>query len=266
MPGQNTCFIIARVFGGSVENARLSDILEAVEWVVKKGANVINLSLGGVMFSTTANALYSNIRNAGALVISASGNDGSSTRSYPASYSSVLSVGAIDAKGAHAVFSQHNDQVDLVAPGAGILSTVPRGLGSITTVTVDGTDVAVSGSIMANSVLPPQATGVSGSLVNCPNLGSDTCFPPNGSYGGHICIIERGEITFEVKALNCERGGGVAAVVYNNIEGVVAGTLETPTQVKIPVVGLSRDDGVALLERVGDTVSLNSQDGVSIKY
>jgi len=83
LPGQNTCFIIARVFGGSVENARLSDILEAVEWVAEKGANVINLSLGGPSFSTTANALYAKIRKSGALVVSASGNDGSSGRMYP---------------------------------------------------------------------------------------------------------------------------------------------------------------------------------------
>lgn len=154
------------------------------------GANVINLSLGGAQFSTTANALYSQIRDSGVLVISASGNDGSSQRSYPASYSSVVSVGAVDAQSNHASFSQHNSDVDLAAPGAGILSTVPRGLGlgSITTVAVSGTDKAFSGSIMGESVLPPSPSGSSGTLVECPNKGAGTC---STSSGGHICIIER---------------------------------------------------------------------------
>jgi len=200
-PTTGFCFVIARVFGQSVENARLSDILDAVEWVAEQGAHVINLSLGGAQFSSTANNLYEKIRkgdggryygnHGGTLVVSAAGNDGTSDRSYPASYTSVMSVGAVDADKKHASFSQHNDSVDVVAPGAGILSTVPRGLGSITTVGVDGTDVAVSGAIMGESVLPPEPNGISGILVECPGLGEDTCPGVNAFSTGHICIIAR---------------------------------------------------------------------------
>jgi len=71
-----------------------------------------------------------------------------------------------------------------------------------------------------------------------------------------------GEITFEEKARSCEAGGGAAVLIYNNVPGVVAGTLDTPTQVNIPVAGITQEDGIALLQGgLGKTVTLNSQDG-----
>ena len=45
--------------------------------------------------------------------------------SYPASYTSVVSVAAVDAAGVVADFSQKNSAVELAAPGVGILSTTP---------------------------------------------------------------------------------------------------------------------------------------------
>lgn len=58
---------------------------------------------------------------------SAAGNDGNDMYRYPASYSSVVSVGAVDATKVVGWFSQRNDQVNLVAPGVDIFSTVPGG-------------------------------------------------------------------------------------------------------------------------------------------
>merc|ERR1712157_364430 len=58
----------------------------------------------------------------GILNIAASGNDGNSDKSYPASYDHVMSVGAVDSSHKIADFSQHNDQVDISAPGVGIKS------------------------------------------------------------------------------------------------------------------------------------------------
>ncbi|KAJ3416216.1 hypothetical protein HDV05_002506 [Chytridiales sp. JEL 0842] len=57
------------------------------------------------------------------LVVAAAGDSGNNQFWYPASYSSVISVGAIDANRNLAPFSHRNSEVDLVAPGVSVYST-----------------------------------------------------------------------------------------------------------------------------------------------
>lgn len=92
------------------------------------GANVINMSLGcsgrRCASSTESNA-FADLERAGMLSVAAAGNAGNTSLSYPASYSSVVSVAAVDQNERHASFSQRNSQVELAAPGVAVLSTVP---------------------------------------------------------------------------------------------------------------------------------------------
>ena len=116
---------IGRALDG--ENAGYeSDILEAVEGCVQNGAKVINLSFGGTSSSRTASRYYRDLFDEGLLLVAAAGNSGSSELVYPAAYPSVISVGAVDASEKRARFSECNSQVELVAPGVRILSTVPN--------------------------------------------------------------------------------------------------------------------------------------------
>ena len=48
---------------------------------------------------------------------------------YPAAYPSVIAVGAVDATGKRADFSQTGSFLSLVAPGVGVASIGPRGAG-----------------------------------------------------------------------------------------------------------------------------------------
>ncbi len=57
--------------------------------------------------------------------MAAASNDGNHTMASPASYDSVISVSATDIDNLIADFSNQNPQVELVAPGVGVLSTVP---------------------------------------------------------------------------------------------------------------------------------------------
>ena len=50
------------------------------------------------------------IFNQGVLLVAAAGNDGNSGYGYPASYSSVMSVAAVDSSNRRASFSQFNDE------------------------------------------------------------------------------------------------------------------------------------------------------------
>ena len=100
---------------------------KCVEWCQENGADVISMSLGGGGFSQTASDIYKAIfENDGVLVVAAAGNSGPGEVGYPASYDSVLSVGAVDSNKNIAGFSQTNDQVELVAPGVAVKSTQPN--------------------------------------------------------------------------------------------------------------------------------------------
>lgn len=98
-------------------------VAEGVRAAVDRGANIINLSLGGSGYSQTLQeatdyALANNV-----LVIAASGNTGDSTVNYPAGNPNVLGVGATDQNDQVADFSTYNGTVDVSAPGVDIAST-----------------------------------------------------------------------------------------------------------------------------------------------
>ena len=114
---------IVKVFGRG--GAATSTIIRGFQECVSAGANVVNMSLGGGGYSRTFNDVISRAYNQGVLVIASAGNDGNSVKNYPASYPSVMSVAAVDSRNRKASFSQFNDQVDIAAPGVGVLSTVP---------------------------------------------------------------------------------------------------------------------------------------------
>ncbi len=68
-------------------------------------------------------------RTGGAVVIAAAGNEGSTRRSYPAAenVAGLLAVAANGPNDRLAPFSSYGDWVDIAAPGAEIVSTVPGG-------------------------------------------------------------------------------------------------------------------------------------------
>jgi len=90
------------------------------------GADVINLSLGGHQLGPIVERQIRALTDADIVVVAAAGNDASTEARYPAAYSDVLSVGAIDgATGAAATFSNHGSWIDVVAPGVDLVSTYP---------------------------------------------------------------------------------------------------------------------------------------------
>jgi len=113
--GETVCWIIARVFQSVNDKAIMSDILEGVEWVVEKGARVVNLSLGGGGFSQAHDAFFQDLYDKGVVVVAAAGNDGTSEYVYPASYQTVLSVGAVTSSNGPASFSNFNSAVNVCA-------------------------------------------------------------------------------------------------------------------------------------------------------
>jgi subtilisin family serine protease len=107
------------------------DIADAMAYAARRGARVVNVSLGGAGHSQ---AMLDAICGApDTLFVVAAGNDGTNVDQepfYPCAYAAanVICVAATDARDALASFSNRGaGAVDLAAPGAQILSTVPGG-------------------------------------------------------------------------------------------------------------------------------------------
>jgi serine protease len=243
---------IIKVFdGANCGWSYASDLVDALNRCVAAGAHVVNMSLGGSFSSRAEESAFSNAYANGVLSIAAAGNDGTTRMSYPASYDAVVSVAALDASKVVAGFSQKNDAVELAAPGVQVLSTVPWKDENL--VTVGGT--RYTGGRMEGG---GRSSGVSGSLV-----GGGLC-DGVGSWSGRVVLCERGAISFAEKVRNVRSGGGVAAVIYNNVPGLFLGTLGNDVS-PIPVISLSQEDGQHLmatsLGATGTVVSWREQPG-----
>ena len=104
------------------------------------------------------------------------------------------------------------------------------------------TSLSVSGKSYESGPFTFSPSGdASGALVDC-GIGDQACSDAQDK----ICLIERGEINFSVKAENCEAAGGVGVVIYNNVAGSINGTLGDGFSGTIPVVGITQEDGLAL--------------------
>lgn len=95
-------------------------------WATNHGANIISMSWGS---ASPSNLIYSACQyayNKDVFLCAASGNEYTDSPCYPAAYSIVVSVGAIDEDNKRCSFSNYGDWLDLVAPGEHIYSTVPN--------------------------------------------------------------------------------------------------------------------------------------------
>lgn len=160
-----------RVFGKNARGASNFAIVKAIEQAVADGCDLLNMSLGGGPADDATKEAITFARSKGTLCFVATGNDDRSPVSFPASFSLSLAVGAMGRKGTvpanttdapYAVapfgtdkknfvagFSNIGPEVDFIAPGVGIISTVPGGYAPL------------SGTSMAC----PLATGVAARLL-----------------------------------------------------------------------------------------------------
>lgn len=246
-------------------------VIQALEFAAQKktqlGGNwIVSLSLGSCRATQTERTAFETAINAGLLVIAAAGNHdpqlpdicgGNDSNSYavtfPAAYTGVVAVAAIDSASKVATFSNFGPEVAVAAPGVDVLSSVPQGTGD------------PFGSLSAGGAAPfrtvpmsgSPSTDVSGPYVFC-NLGKPSEFP--SSVKGKIALIKRGELFFHDKAVNAKAAGAIGVVVFNNTDGILRGNLiNNPGDELIsylPTVGISQAEGQALIDHPQATLSL----------
>ncbi|MBV9091592.1 MAG: M28 family peptidase [Mycobacteriaceae bacterium] len=108
---------------------------------------------------------------------------------------------------------------------------------------------------------PPQ--GASGPLLASPvaaPVGCDAADYDRVPVTGAVALVDRGACPFATKEAAAAQSGAIALIVADNVdEEKMDGTLGEQTQVRIPVISVSKADGVRLRARPGPTtIKLNA--------
>ncbi|WP_406405157.1 M28 family metallopeptidase [Streptomyces sp. NBC_00879] len=85
------------------------------------------------------------------------------------------------------------------------------------------------------AAVPPDAT-----------TGCEAADYASGTFTGKIALIKRGGCTFAVKQAAAAEAGAIGAVIYNNTEGALSGTLGDAAAGKIPTGGITLAEGEKL--------------------
>jgi serine protease len=243
-----------------------SDLAQAANLCDAAGANIITMSLGGGGANSTEENAFNSFTNNGGLVLAAAGNDGNTTRSFPAGYKSVMMIGANDADNNIASFSQFPSNtvtsgrgknqttethdgygVEVAVGGVNTFSTYPAGLATISTLTAGGTGYA--SSAMENLGTASGSTYFMG-----------TAEAGDSGASGKICVIDRGTISFHDKVANCESSGGLGAIIINNEAGMLAATLGETNSTSIPAVGAALEDRASIVGASTASLSIGAGD------
>ncbi|NDI37234.1 S8 family serine peptidase [Chengkuizengella sediminis] len=128
-------------------NGSYAQVIEGIQWAMDNKMDIISMSFGGEIYSQALHEAIQEATDAGILVIAAGGNLGlgEETLIFPAGFPESISVGAVDENLERAEYSSTGSELDLVAPGTSILSTLN-----------DDTYGEMSGTSMA----VPHVTGV----------------------------------------------------------------------------------------------------------
>jgi subtilisin family serine protease len=133
-----------------------TDIADAIRWATDHSVRIINMSFGSESPSTVLEDAVNYAWSHGVLLVGASGNNGIRGVFFPAAYANCIPVGALDTSGVLAGFSNYGPELELVAPGVGVLSTFPGNAYAW----ADGTSMA-----------SPEVAGLAALLLSyCPTL------------------------------------------------------------------------------------------------
>ncbi|MBE9049808.1 peptidase S8 [Nostocales cyanobacterium LEGE 11386] len=111
--------VLSAYGGGTV-----ADIAEAIKFAADKGADVINMSLGGGGESQLMKQAIEYAHNKGVTIVAAAGNENENGASYPARYPYVIGVSAFGPDGEKASYSNFGAGVDISAPGGSDAGTI----------------------------------------------------------------------------------------------------------------------------------------------
>jgi subtilisin family serine protease len=214
-----------------------SRLVDALDRCVQAGAQVVNLSLGGDAPSRIERLAFRQAYRAGVLAVAAAGNQGGHLRQFPAGYPSVVSVGAVWPDESVAAFSQRNTDVELTAPGGGVLSAVPW---------LSQHTLAADGEVWSGAPVEgaPPTSGVTGPLVDG---GACLAAPVPGAWAGKMVLCARAGSSVAEKVAVAGAGGAAAAAISNDTASEPSCGLFRPSLAgaapTLPAIALTCADG-----------------------
>jgi serine protease len=224
--------------------ARTSDIIRAIQWAIDHQLDVLNCSFGGDDPSRLEEEAYQAARDANVLVIAAVGNHSSHVR-YPAAYPSVVGVSGVDRSGNHASFANYGSEVDLVAPGVDVMSTMRIGQGRVGSVALD------SGALFPAYPLQFSPMGnEEGLVVDC-RFAERGHFP--AELKGNVALVGAANQSPRDKADSGAKAGAVAMILASNApdEMPMRGTLGFASARWPVMVSVTPSAGDAILTHTG---------------
>ncbi|MFD0406650.1 M28 family peptidase [Kitasatospora sp. NPDC127116] len=163
-------------------------------------------------------------RNGGTRVAGSKGHDQSAQYVYEQARRAGLKVSKQEF--VYTFFEARSERLDVVSPKAESVPVIA----------------------MTYSVGGPEA-GLTADLAVAPVGATTGCTPadyPSGAFTGKIALIRRGGCSFAEKQAAAAAVGATGAIIYNNTEGTLNGTLSEPTAGRIPTGGITQAAGQAL--------------------
>lgn len=107
-------------------NGNMLHVAEGIKWAADQGVDIITMSLGAPMKVQQVRRAIQYAAEKNVVTFCAAGNAGKTKEIfYPANYPETISIGAIDENFERADFSNTGQNLDFMAPGVDIFSTVP---------------------------------------------------------------------------------------------------------------------------------------------
>lgn len=131
--GFRSRYMAVRAGGTVAEPTSIGFGYQGILYAALNGAHVINCSFGGTTYSQFGADVVAFATAMGSLVVGAAGNTGTETSFYPASFPQTISVGSLTSTGIRSLFSSHGTDLDVMARGNNLLSTVRNGAYALNT-------------------------------------------------------------------------------------------------------------------------------------
>jgi serine protease len=143
----------------------VADIADAIVYAADKGANIINMSLGGPRGNDVLRRACTYAHQKGVTIVCAAGNSGRQGVGYPAAYPECIAVSSVGPDGNLAFYSSWGPQIAVAAPGGCYRGEAERPNGILQNTVFAKKDVFEfwQGTSMAS----PHVAGVAALIYQC---------------------------------------------------------------------------------------------------